>query len=464
MKRTKRFLVAVCLLLVSATLLGTASFAWFSMNTEVSVDGIEVEAYSDALFLEIANTNSDSAFDVSTTLNEGKKALRLVTNKFTDSVTIVKIAATAATGRYGDADNAVGTVYYVKADSDVTGGDDNFILATDIEAPSSVDGYYKIAFTKVEFGTAYEAPEDEDDAVDYYAKNLSNGTFTLVTGLEDGDNVSGYYTAVIEEQDENDVYNPQYNYFTLSGNTYTIAADLQLGSSLDGYYTIEEVTDPVEEETDDPAEGEDDPELVADGEEEEEEEDTVTPEPYYYVKNAVGNKYEYSCLGYSVDADLADAPAFFWGRAYSNALGQVQNGNTLNILGESDLPAYVYHDTVYLRSAENTNPGENLRIEEVKVGGRVNDLSAALRILFVATNGDGDVVYTTYDNGNASAFNGALFDTILGNKGEVVTVDMYVYFDGEDDVAKTLKDADAGILNGQTIEVKFAINKPLYDR
>ncbi len=48
MKKTKKFLIAVCLLLVSATLLGTASFAWFSMNTEVSVDGIEVEAYSDA--------------------------------------------------------------------------------------------------------------------------------------------------------------------------------------------------------------------------------------------------------------------------------------------------------------------------------------------------------------------------------------------------------------------------------
>ena len=78
---TKRFLVAVCLLVVSATLLGSASFAWFSMNTNVNVDGIEVVAYSDALFLEISETGADDSYDTAITLANAKKTLRVVTQK-----------------------------------------------------------------------------------------------------------------------------------------------------------------------------------------------------------------------------------------------------------------------------------------------------------------------------------------------------------------------------------------------
>ena len=58
--KTKSLFIAICLLVVSATMLGTASFAWFSMNTEVAVDGIEVEAYSDSLFLEISKEKADN--------------------------------------------------------------------------------------------------------------------------------------------------------------------------------------------------------------------------------------------------------------------------------------------------------------------------------------------------------------------------------------------------------------------
>ena len=77
--KTKRLIFALSLLLISATILGTASFAWFSMNTEVAVDGIEVEAYSDALFLEISTDGSD--YDTSVTLENAKKTLRVVTQK-----------------------------------------------------------------------------------------------------------------------------------------------------------------------------------------------------------------------------------------------------------------------------------------------------------------------------------------------------------------------------------------------
>ena len=460
--KTKRFLIAVCLLLVSATLLGTASFAWFSMNTEVSVDGIEVEAYSDALFLEIANENSDTAFDVSTTLTEGKKALRLVTNRLTAREDIVKLAVTPATGRY----NGTGT-YYVKADSDVTDtalgdndGKDNFILATDLEAPTATKTatltLYKIAFVRNDPTATFST----GDATAYYAKDLKTNSYKVVDNstLVNGESLAAYYTTATDPEAEvdGDVYDGTSTYFTYNGtNTYTAYGDLNLGTVLDGkYYTIEEkpASDPY---------------------------DALVHAASYYVKNTVTGGVEYSCLGYAADANIADAPVFFWGRAYSDALGEHQNTNTLNILddyAQTDDNPYFYWDTIYLRSAENTNPGTNLRIADVTVGGKVNELSNALRIFFVATNGKGEKVYCSYSNrtgkitlygatelDDTTANDAILFDSILGDKGEVVTVDMYVYFDGEDVDAYTKKDAEAGLLNGQTIDVKFTIDKPDYN-
>ena len=463
MKRTKRFLVAVCLLLVSATLLGTASFAWFSMNTEVSVDGIEVEAYSDALFLEIANENVDNKFDVSTTLTEGKKALRLVTNRLTAREDIVKLIVTEASGNY----DGTGT-YYVKADSDVTDtalgdndGKDNFILATDLEAPTATKTatltLYKIAFVR----NSASATFTDGDTTVYYAKNLTTNSFKVVDNstLVDGESLAAYYTTATAPVAEADgaVYDGTSTYFIYNGtNTYTAYGDLNLGTVLDNkYYTIEEkdASDTY---------------------------DASVHAASYYVKNTVTGGVEYSCLGYSAALDIDEYDkAFIWGRAYSDALGEHQNTNTLNILddyAQTDANPYFYWDTIYLRSAENTNPGTNLRIADVTVGGKGNELSNALRIFFVATNGKGEKVYCSYSNrtdkitlygateaDDTTAKDAILFDSILGDKGEVVTVDMYVYFDGEDTDAYTKKDVEAGLLNGQTIDVKFTIDKPNYN-
>ena len=464
MKKTKKFLVAVCLLLVSATLLGTASFAWFSMNTEVSVDGIEVEAYSDALFLEIANENDDAKFDVATSLTAGKQRLRLVTNGFIKDADVVKLLVTPATGRYGDVNNAVGTVYYVKADSDVTDtndayencsndGVDNFIIATDLEAPTSTKGLYKLNFVRNSAGTKFTT----GDTKTYYIKDITNNAYRQVNSadLVDGEDISVYYTisGSVAMEDDNAVYDGTSNYYKrdVDGSLaiYTIVGNLKLGSSLADHYTLVDKAHDADTSTD------------------------TGVAAYYYIKNEIATgKYEYSCLGYAITEELDEYAPIYWGRAYADDIGEVQNNagfdNTLNIIpvdleNKSYDDNYFYYDTVYLRSAENTNPGKNLKIAEVNVGGRVNELSAALRVLFVATNGKGEVVYTTYDNGNAAAFNGKLFDTILGDKGEVVTVEMYVYFDGTDEVSLTKADVEAGMLNGQTIDVKFTIDKPDYN-
>ena len=54
MKLTRKLIPAFIMLLVSAVLMSTASFAWFAMNTTVEATGMAVKAKGDAIFLEIS--------------------------------------------------------------------------------------------------------------------------------------------------------------------------------------------------------------------------------------------------------------------------------------------------------------------------------------------------------------------------------------------------------------------------
>ena len=64
MKLTKRLIPAFAMLLVSAVLMSTASFAWFSMNDKVTVSGMSITATQTEIFLEIS-TEQNSGFTTS---------------------------------------------------------------------------------------------------------------------------------------------------------------------------------------------------------------------------------------------------------------------------------------------------------------------------------------------------------------------------------------------------------------
>ena len=57
----KRLILTLGLLLVSAALLGTSTFAWFSMNTSVTATGMQVTAKSNAKFLLIGDDSAKAA-------------------------------------------------------------------------------------------------------------------------------------------------------------------------------------------------------------------------------------------------------------------------------------------------------------------------------------------------------------------------------------------------------------------
>lgn len=66
MKLTRKLIPAFIMLLVSAVLMSTASFAWFAMNTEVNATGMQVTATSDAIFLEIKGSEDSDYSDTGT--------------------------------------------------------------------------------------------------------------------------------------------------------------------------------------------------------------------------------------------------------------------------------------------------------------------------------------------------------------------------------------------------------------
>lgn len=66
MKKFKKLIPAFCMLLISAVLMGTSTYAWFSMNKTVHATGMQVTAKSNSEYLLIGAGTSASASDIQT--------------------------------------------------------------------------------------------------------------------------------------------------------------------------------------------------------------------------------------------------------------------------------------------------------------------------------------------------------------------------------------------------------------
>lgn len=62
--KMKKLIPALAMLLVSAILLGTSTYAWFSMNTTVSATGMQINVVSNNTFLLINTGDNDTADEI----------------------------------------------------------------------------------------------------------------------------------------------------------------------------------------------------------------------------------------------------------------------------------------------------------------------------------------------------------------------------------------------------------------
>ena len=216
-------------------------------------------------------------------------------------------------------------------------------------------------------------------------------------------------------------------------NFVDVTGKVSRGQSIIGYYVIEEVAQDVT---------------------------AMTDEDFYYVKTSRGKEnYDYSCLGeFKVGEALANR--LYWGYAESKREESAEPDNILNVVSmDTPTEEYSLKRTVYLRGAYGTVDAKDLKISSVEIGGRENYLTGAIRVMFIATSSNGGTVTTFYNNRSPQAFDGALFESLYGNGREVITVEMYIYFDGKDDGAHN----NAGLLSAQTVNVHFAIGDHGYN-
>ena len=116
MKISKKLITAIAMLTLSFVMLVTSSFAWFSMNTNVTAKGMTVTAKADQVFLQISNnttfSSTESMMDASAP-ETSKEATLLPTNvvESLDEVNGTIVAYKAASA-------AKSTVAWVKNYSD----------------------------------------------------------------------------------------------------------------------------------------------------------------------------------------------------------------------------------------------------------------------------------------------------------------------------------------------------------
>lgn len=98
MKKFKKLIPAFCMLLVSAVMLGTSTFAWFSMNTQVKATGLNVNAKSNAAYLLI--NNEDKSGLLATSLTATAAAKKVSANS--DVYPVTYIASVSDTSKIGE--------------------------------------------------------------------------------------------------------------------------------------------------------------------------------------------------------------------------------------------------------------------------------------------------------------------------------------------------------------------------
>ena len=180
----------------------------------------------------------------------------------------------------------------------------------------------------------------------------------------------------------------------------------------------------------------------------------------YYVSSVRSNGcVDYSCIGkFEIGEQIAGRA--YWGYAMSNNENEVQPDNAMNVVSlDFPIVPYCLKNTIYLKGAVGSSNYNNLRVSSVKIGGIRNYLTNAIRILFVATDDDGRQVIKSYNHRNPSQFDGMLFSEMLGDGQQIVTVDIYIYFDGKDESAHN----SAEYLTTQSVSVTFTVDDHDYN-
>ena len=227
MKKMKKLFPALCLLLVSATLLGTSTYAWFSMNKEVTASNMSITAKSDSVYLLISN-NEDSTTAA---------AIQAENNNNGNT----KVTATLV----GDAVNVYPSALATKATKDG-------VKKNTIDDYSLAASWYKSNAATANAATSVSDKEVALTTLNGYVIHYTY-KFTLAKGSEKAENLKvNKITVTPNTSDNADSTIAPVSILVVNKNDQTKVAELKLeGQNIqDGKYTITDTTSLVDELTD----------------------------------------------------------------------------------------------------------------------------------------------------------------------------------------------------------------------
>lgn len=231
MNKFKKIIPALCMLLVSAVMLGGTTFAWFSINKSVTAGGMSVTAKSDTTYLMISKAKNDAAvnpFGTSVTFSGKKEVLpcAYTTEDLMESEVKKVDANNWYTAVSGSSNSATANVSGYKKVDLATDADTYFLVSTVYLKLSdeSIDytGKLTVSFTRSSGDAAVKAMVmvgDEQIRLDSASGEASEQTANNVTikkgGAADADALEVKIYVYIDGTSTN----VNTNYFNTAGNT-----------------------------------------------------------------------------------------------------------------------------------------------------------------------------------------------------------------------------------------------------
>ena len=131
MKKTRKLIPALAMLLISAVMLSTASFAWFATNKEVSANNMTVTANANTKYLQIS-TNASTGFGTAVDALNTNKSIDLINAKLADNKTVSwYLGSSTNSGSVGTTGEALGTD----------------VVASDVDPANPADSKYALINT-----------------------------------------------------------------------------------------------------------------------------------------------------------------------------------------------------------------------------------------------------------------------------------------------------------------------------
>lgn len=172
MKKTRKLIPALVMLVISAVLMSTASFAWFSMNRSVTASGMSVTAKTPAS-LEISNAPTGSSW--------GYSANGTVTTTGIDPLTLAPAEVTEKGWYYPSTTNTIledGSAKYPLNNENIATG--YWIKSGTINAPAATHALVNNFYLRTNVGTEDTSTEE----IKFKATVNITGTSALLPGVE----------------------------------------------------------------------------------------------------------------------------------------------------------------------------------------------------------------------------------------------------------------------------------------